>query len=47
LNSRLIWSANPEDEAKMLDPLFRKKMMRAVVLGTEDWLKRMRSELGR
>ena len=36
--------SNPEDEAKMLDPLFRKEMMRAVVLGTEDWLKRVRSK---
>jgi N-acetylmuramoyl-L-alanine amidase len=38
--------SNPEDEAKMLDPVFRKKMMRAVVLGTKDWLKRMRAEAG-
>ena len=37
--------SNPEDEAKMLDPVFR-KMMRAVVLGTEDWLNRMRAEAG-
>ena len=36
--------SNPEDEAKMLDPVFRKKMMRAVVLGTKDWLIRMRAE---
>ena len=36
--------SNPEDEAKMLDPVFRKKMMRAVLLGTKDWLNRMRSE---
>jgi N-acetylmuramoyl-L-alanine amidase len=38
--------SNPEDEAKMLDPAFRKDMMRAVVLGTEDWLNRMRAEAG-
>lgn len=38
--------SNPEDEAKMLDSAFRKKMMRAVVLGTKDWLKRMRAEAG-
>ena len=38
--------SNHEDEAKMLDPMFRKKMMRAVVLGTKDWLKRMRAEAG-
>jgi N-acetylmuramoyl-L-alanine amidase len=36
--------SNPEDEAKMLDPEFRKEMMRAVVLGTEDWLRKMRGE---
>ena len=36
--------SNPEDEAKLLDPVFRKEMMRAVVLGTEDWLKRLRAE---
>ena len=36
--------SNPEDEAKMLDPAFRKEMMRAVLLGTEDWLNRMRAE---
>jgi N-acetylmuramoyl-L-alanine amidase len=34
--------SNPEDEAKMLDPIFRREMMRAVVLGTEDWLKQVR-----
>ncbi len=38
--------SNPEDEAKMLDPAFRKEMMRAVVLGTEDWLNLMRAEAG-
>jgi N-acetylmuramoyl-L-alanine amidase len=36
--------SNPEDEAKMLDPAFRKEMMRAVLLGTEDWLNRLRNE---
>lgn len=36
--------SNPADEAKMLDPVFRKDMMRAVLLGTEDWLKRVRAE---
>ena len=36
--------SNPEDEAKMLDPEFRKEMMRAVVLGTEDWLKTLRTQ---
>ncbi len=36
--------SNPEDEAKMLDPAFRKDMMRAVLLGIEDWLNRMRAE---
>jgi N-acetylmuramoyl-L-alanine amidase len=36
--------SNPQDEAKMLDPAFRKKMMWAVVLGTKDWLIRMRAE---
>jgi N-acetylmuramoyl-L-alanine amidase len=36
--------SNPEDEAKVLDPVFRKQMMRAVLLGTKDWLNRMRSE---
>jgi N-acetylmuramoyl-L-alanine amidase len=36
--------SNPEDEAKMLDPAFRKEMMRAVLLGTQDWLNRMRAE---
>jgi N-acetylmuramoyl-L-alanine amidase len=39
--------SNPEDEAKMLDPVFRKEMMRAVVLGTEDWLKEMRAGASR
>ncbi len=38
--------SNPEDEAKMLDPAFRKEMMRAVLLGTQDWLNRMRAEAG-
>ena len=38
--------SNPEDEAKMLDPVFRKEMMRAVVLGTEDWLNRKRADAG-
>jgi N-acetylmuramoyl-L-alanine amidase len=38
--------SNPEDEAKMLDPVFRKKMMRAVLLGAQDWLNRMRAEAG-
>jgi N-acetylmuramoyl-L-alanine amidase len=38
--------SNPEDEAKMLDPVFRKEMMRAVLLGTQDWLNRMRAEAG-
>ncbi len=37
--------SNPEDEAKMLDPAFRKEMMRAVLLGTEDWLKSVRPDL--
>ncbi len=37
--------SNPEDEAKMLDPVFRKGMMRAVLLGTEDWLNRVRTEV--
>ncbi|HOX58462.1 MAG TPA: N-acetylmuramoyl-L-alanine amidase [Candidatus Paceibacterota bacterium] len=36
--------SNPEDEAKMLDPGFRKEMMRAVIAGTEDWLNRQRTE---
>lgn len=36
--------SNPADEAKMLDPAFRKDMMLAVLLGTEDWLKRVRAE---
>ena len=36
--------SNPEDEAKMLDPGFRRNMMRAVVLGTEDWLNRFRAD---
>ena len=36
--------SNPEDEAKMLDPVFRKDMMRAVLLGAEDWLKSVRAE---
>ncbi len=36
--------SNPQDEAKMLDPAFRKQMMRAVLLGMKDWLKRMRAE---
>jgi len=31
--------SNPEDEAKLLDPKFRKRMMHAVVLGVKDWLK--------
>jgi N-acetylmuramoyl-L-alanine amidase len=31
--------SNPEDEARMLDPEFRKRMMQGVVKGTEDWLK--------
>ncbi len=35
---------NPEDEAKMLDPAFRKDMMRAILLGAEDWLKSVRDE---
>jgi len=35
--------SNPEDEAKMLDPGFRQEMMRAVVLGTEDWLNHIRA----
>jgi N-acetylmuramoyl-L-alanine amidase len=38
--------SNPEDEAKLLDPAFRKEMMRAVLLGTQDWLNRMRAEQG-
>jgi N-acetylmuramoyl-L-alanine amidase len=38
--------SNPEDEAKMLEPVFRSGMMRAVVLGTEDWLNRFRTEPG-
>jgi N-acetylmuramoyl-L-alanine amidase len=38
--------SNPEDEAKMLDPAFRKQMMRAVLLGTKDWLSRMRAQAG-
>jgi N-acetylmuramoyl-L-alanine amidase len=36
--------SNPEDEARMLDPEFRQQMMRAVVLGTEDWLNHLRSQ---
>ena len=36
--------SNPADEAKMLDPTFRSEMMRAVVLGTEDWLSRLRAQ---
>ena len=36
--------SNPEDEAKMLDPAFRREMMRAVLLGTHDWLGRVRHE---
>jgi N-acetylmuramoyl-L-alanine amidase len=39
--------SNPADEAKMLDPVFRKEMMHAVVLGTEDWLNGFRGEAGR
>lgn len=39
--------SNPADEAKLLDPEFRKQMMRAVVLGTQDWLEKMRAEAGR
>ena len=35
--------SNPEDEAKMLDPAFRREMMRAVLLGAEDWLRAVRS----
>ncbi len=35
--------SNPADEAKMLDPRFRKEMMRAVVLGTQDWLECVRT----
>lgn len=35
--------SNPADEARMLDPVFRKELMRAVVLGTEDWLKSVRA----
>lgn len=35
---------HPGDEAKMLDPEFRREMMRAVLLGAEDWLKRVRAE---
>ncbi len=31
--------SNPQDEARMLDPVFREEMMRAVVLGAEDWLR--------
>jgi len=31
--------SNPEDEAKLLDPKFRQRMMHAVVLGVKDWLK--------
>ena len=38
--------SNPEDEAKMLDPVFRKEMMRAVLLGTQDWLNHLRAEAG-
>ncbi len=30
--------SNPEDEAKMLDPAFRKLMVEAIILGTEDFL---------
>ncbi len=39
--------SNPEDEAKMLDPDFRRTMMRAVVRGTQDWLQNMRVEAAR
>jgi N-acetylmuramoyl-L-alanine amidase len=38
--------SNPEDEAKMLDPAFRKEMMRAILLGAQDWLNHMRAEGG-
>lgn len=34
--------SNPEDEAKMLDPEFRTRMMSAVVAGIEDWLNAQR-----
>jgi N-acetylmuramoyl-L-alanine amidase len=39
--------SNPEDEAKMLDPEFRKTMMNAVLLGIEDWLKAVRDGAGK
>ncbi len=39
--------SNPADEAKMLDPGFRQQMMRAVVLGAQDWLEQIRAEVGR
>lgn len=35
--------SNPEDEAKMLDPSFRARMMGAVVQGLEDWLTAVRA----
>jgi N-acetylmuramoyl-L-alanine amidase len=38
--------SNPADEAKMRDPAFRKEMMRAVLLGTEDWLNVMCADAG-
>ena len=39
--------SNPADEAKLLDPVFRKEMMRAVLLGTEDWLRSVRGGVGK
>jgi len=44
-SARLVDQAflsNPADEAKMLDPPFRKEAMRAVRFDTQDWLGRVR-----
>ena len=36
--------SNPDDEARMLDPAFRSQMMRAVLMGTQDWLGQLRDD---
>jgi N-acetylmuramoyl-L-alanine amidase len=33
-----VFVSNPEDEAKILDPNFRKEMARKIVQGLKDWL---------
>ncbi len=35
--------SNPEDEAKMLDPAFRQRMVQAIIQGTEDFLNATRT----